>query len=332
MWGHWLYAGMAYQVFNIFLGVSPKWIARALLIKLIFEAIWDSVFGWLSDNTRTRFGRRRPFILVGSVLAGLGLPFLFQVQPGWSDIHYFWYMVGSLAIYVPIMSCFYMPFQSLSVEFTPDYHERTAMGAVRTAMQKIPELGLFAAAAFTTAGVWVGASWSEVPARLQTLAGQTVRWFGEVFGSVFTLDFARFGSLMKTLFGWAPAASGAKTNILLGAQVYTLLLGSIMVIAGIGLFVLVRERYYEKLVVGRKQGKVSITDTLWKTLSCRPFRANLSMALAYGVGTSMVGALGYYATVYYVCQCNVAAGGMTSDEQRRLQQVGSTARGTRALF
>src|SRR3954451_19298920 len=82
-----------------------------------------------------------------------------------------------------------------------------------------------------------------------------------------------------------------------------------MVVAGVGLFLLVRERYYKKVVEGQKQGRVCITDTLCKTLSCRPCRANLSMALAYGIGTSMVGALGYYATVYYVCQGNVAAGG-----------------------
>src|SRR3954463_11797750 len=80
MWGHWLYMGLAFQVFNIHLHVSPAWISRALLCKLVFEAVWDSVFGWWSDNTRTRFGRRRPFILVGSILSGLMLPMMFVVQ------------------------------------------------------------------------------------------------------------------------------------------------------------------------------------------------------------------------------------------------------------
>jgi GPH family glycoside/pentoside/hexuronide:cation symporter len=113
---------------------------------------------------------------------------------------------------------------------------------------------------------------------------------------------------MKTLFGWVPSAEGAKPNVLLGAQVYTMMLGVIMVIAGVVMFSLLRERYYAKLVVGRNQSKVSIKETLWQTLRCRPFRANLSMALAYGIGTSMVAALGYYATVYYVCKGDVSAG------------------------
>ena len=309
MWGHWLYAALAYQVFNIYLGVSPAWIARALLVKLVFEAVWDSVFGWWSDNTRTRFGRRRPFILVGAVLAGLMLPVMMAVRPGWSEVQYFWFMVGSMALFVPIMSCFYMPFNSLGAEMTPDYHERTNLAAFRSAMQKVPEVAMFAAAAFTTAGVWVAASWADVPTRLLALGGQTVHWFGQVLGGLVALDFPRLGTLMQTLFGWAPAVTGAKPNILLGAQVYLLILGVIMIFAGIWMFFLLRERYYEKLIVARQQARVSIKETIWQALQCRPFRANLSMALAYGIGTSMVATLGYYATVYYVCRGDVAAGG-----------------------
>ncbi len=309
MWGHWLYAGLAYQVFNIYLGVSPAWIARALLCKLVFEAVWDSVFGWWSDNTRTRFGRRRPFILVGSVLAGVMLPVMFMAQHDWREIQYFWFMVGSMALLVPIMSCFYMPFQSLGYEMTPDYNERTSVQAWRSAMQKMPEVPMFAAAAFTTAGVWVGATWGNVPERLTTLFSQTFHWFGNMGGAIFTLDLPQLGVLIKTLFGWAPGVVGAKPNILLGAQVYTMILGAIMIVAGIGVFFLTRERYYDKLVVERKQTKISIKATLGQALSCRPFRVNLFMALGYGIGTSMVGTLGYYATVYYVCHGDVAAGG-----------------------
>ncbi len=308
MWGHWLYGSLVYLVFNIYLGVSPAWIARAMLFKLLFEAVWDSVFGWWSDNTRTRFGRRRPFILAGSILSGICLPLLFMARSNWSEIEYFWFMVASMAVFVPIMSCFYMPYVALSYELTPDYHERTSLGAVRSAMQKVPEVAMFAAAAFATAGIWVGATWGNVTGRLATLAAQTTGWFADVFGGLLKLDFPRLGVLMKTLFGWVPAPDGAKPNILLGAQVYTMLLGAIMIVAGVALFALIRERYYKKLVVDRGQSRVSIKETLWQTLSCRPFRANLSMALAYGIGTSMVATLGYYATVYYVCGGDVGAG------------------------
>ncbi len=279
MWGHWLYPGLAYQVFNIFLGVSPALVARALFLNRLFDAASDPFFGWLSDNTRSRFGRRRPYILVGSTLAGLGLPLLFFVKPGWSDMAYFWFMLGSSAIFIPIMSCFYMPYQSLGAELTPDYHERTSVFSIRFTVQKIPEVAMMYAAQFTTLAVWEGASSSSA--------------------------FDRVKQLFTSSAAWRAAANGTP-NVLLGAQVYCTILGALMIVAGILVFALVRERYYDKLA--RKQEKTSITETLWKTLHCRPFRLELLMVLAQAVGLSMVGTLGYYDTVYYVCKGDLATG------------------------
>ncbi|HEY4299525.1 MAG TPA: MFS transporter [Candidatus Didemnitutus sp.] len=310
MWGHWLYSGLAYQIFNIYLGVNPKWIGRALLFKLLFEAVSDSLFGWWSDNARTRFGRRRPFILAGALCAGVLLPVQFAAQPGWTELQYFGFMATTLALFVPSMSSFYMPFQSLGYEMTASYHERTTIQAVRSGIQKVPEVLNFAAAFFTTAGVWVAAKWADVPSRLSEMFHQLVHWFGHMGTALLAFDLTRMGKLMTNLFGWAPAAADAKPNILLAGQVYTVLLGGMMLIAGVLVFALTREPFYEKLIVMRKQARISIMATLGQTLSFQPFRAVLSMALAYGVGTSMVGALGYYATVYYACHGDVSAGGL----------------------
>jgi GPH family glycoside/pentoside/hexuronide:cation symporter len=138
---------------------------------------------------------------------------------------------------------------------TPDYHERTSVMSVKNAIQKLPELGLFFAAQFTT-----------------------LRVFEDAHG---------------------------KPDILRGAQVYCTILGAIMVAVTIAIVLLTRERYYEHLVE-RKQQKIPLADTLWRTLRCRPFRQMLGMALAYGIGTAMVSSLGYYATVYYVCRGDVS--------------------------
>jgi GPH family glycoside/pentoside/hexuronide:cation symporter len=255
MRGHWLYPGLAFHVFNVFLGVAPGLISTVMMVKVGIDAASDAIFGWISDNTRTRFGRRRPFILVGGVLAGIGLPLMFAVGRGWSDTEYFIFMLVSTALYVPVMSCFNMPWVSLGSEMTPDYNERTNVMSIRNAIQKLPELGLFFAAQFTTLAI-----------------------FNDADG---------------------------KPDILRGAQVYCAILGAIMVAASIAMFLLVRERYYENLV-SRKQEKIALSDTLWRTLRCRPFRTLVIMMLAYGLGTAMVSALGYYATVYYVCKGDVA--------------------------
>lgn len=153
MWGHWLYPSLAYTVFNVFLGVAPGLISTAQMVKVLVDAASDAIFGWISDNTRTRFGRRRPFILVGGVLAGIGLPLMFAVGRGWSDTEYFVFMLVSTIVYVPVMSCFNMPWVSLGSEMTPDYHERTSVQAIRNLIQKLPELAMFFAAQFTT--LWI---------------------------------------------------------------------------------------------------------------------------------------------------------------------------------
>ena len=258
MWGNWLYPSIVWPVFNIFLHVNPALVSLALMINRFVDAFSDPIFGWVSDNTRTRFGRRRPYILIGSILAGLSLPALFMVSPDWSEKTIFIYMVISSGIFITIVSCFNMPYQSLGNELTPDYNERTNLFAYKGAIQKIGEVGTFFAATFITLSIFNDATTGE-------------------------------------------------PNILAGARIYSLILGGIMIVSGILVFSLVKERYYVRLVDG-KQEKVSIWDTIWKALKCRPFVPQLSMALAYGIGTSMVGSLGYYMTVYYVCGGDVPLG------------------------
>ncbi len=258
MWGNWMYPNVVWPVFNIFLQVNPALVSLALMINRLVDLCSDPFFGWWSDNTRTRWGRRRPFILVGSILAGLGFPMLFMVSPDWSERSIFLYMIISSGIYITIVSSFNMPYQSLGNELTPDYNERTNVFAYKGAIQKIGEVGTFFAATFITLSI-----------------------------------FNRPGT--------------DEPDILRGMQVYAVIIGGLMILVGVVVFLVVKERYYSK-IIEQKQEKVAIWDTLWGALKCRPFRAQLAMALAYGLGTSMLGSLGYYMTIYYVCGGDVALG------------------------
>lgn len=314
MWGNWLYPSLIWVVFNIYLGVPPWLVSTALMLNRLFDAVSDPFFGWLSDNTRTRWGRRRPYILIGALTAGICLPCLVWVSPGWGSTsifsyqvpNYFWYMVVSSALYITIVSCFNVPWQSLGAELTPDVHERTSVFTYKTALQKLPELGLFAAAAFSTSTVWAGATDADAVSRFGLMLSRTWHWFGSLASCLASFDLHRLGALLTNPFGWATPMHGA-VNTLLGAKVYTVILGAIMALAGLVIFLVVKERYYST-VVERKQEKIRIAETIWKVLRCPPFRANLAMAFAYAMGTAMVGTLGYYATVYYVCAGNVTVG------------------------
>ncbi|MBM3246026.1 MAG: MFS transporter [Candidatus Omnitrophica bacterium] len=264
MWGLWLYPAVAFAVFNLYLGVQPWLVGLGLTLIRIWDAITDPIAGWLSDNLRSRHGRRRPFILIAGILSGLMLPTLFLVSPSWVQIEFlgvsvvFWYMMLSTLIYIPIISSFTVPYYSLSAEMTPDYEERTSIMAYRSAAQKISELGNFYALRFTNL------AWFLIP------------------------------------------GTGQK-NTLLGIQVYTVILGIAMAIIAITIFFKTKERYYEKVVL-KVNKKISFFSGFGQILKCQPYRQMVVMGGAFTLGTSMVGALGYYATVFYVAGGNKIIG------------------------
>jgi GPH family glycoside/pentoside/hexuronide:cation symporter len=258
MWGLWMYAAVAFAVFNMYLGVPPWLVGLALTVIRVWDAIVDPLVGWFSDNLRSRHGRRRPFILIAGILSGLMLPILFLVSPSWVDIKFlgvsavFWYMILSNMFYIPIISSFTVPYYSLGAEMSPDYEERTSIMSYRSVAQKISELGNFYALRFTNL------AWFLIP------------------------------------------GTGQK-NTLLGLRVYTSIFGIIMALFAIIIFFRVKERYYEKVVVRVKE-KISILSSFGETLRNKSFRQMMIMGGAFTLGTSMVGSLGYYATVFYVAQ------------------------------
>jgi GPH family glycoside/pentoside/hexuronide:cation symporter len=98
-----------------------------------------------------------------------------------------------------------------------------------------------------------------------------------------------------------------KQNVLRGMQFYTCILGVVMAVFAVIIFLRVKERYYEKIVV-KSQEHISLKSALYETLTCRPFLFMLLVGASFNLGTSMLGTLGYYATVYYVCGGNQALG------------------------
>ncbi len=155
MWGLWLYPAVAFAVFNMYLGIQPWLVGLALTLIRVWDAITDPIAGWLSDNLRSKYGRRRPFILIAGIVAGLCLPVLFLVSPSWVGIKFlgvsvvFWYMVVSTMVYMPIVSAFTVPYYSLGAEMSPDYEERTSIMSYRSMAQKVSELGNYYALRFT---------------------------------------------------------------------------------------------------------------------------------------------------------------------------------------
>lgn len=104
-----------------------------------------------------------------------------------------------------------------------------------------------------------------------------------------------------------PSPRNRQKNTLLGMQVYTSILGAVMALFAIIIFFKVKERYYEKVVVKTRE-RISLKSSFYETLKVQPFRMMMEYGAAFTLGTSMVGSLGYYTTVYYVCAGNTING------------------------
>jgi GPH family glycoside/pentoside/hexuronide:cation symporter len=70
-------------VLNLGVGLSPILVGWIGFIPRIFDAVSDPLMGYISDNTRSRWGRRRPYILFGALIAGLVFALMWQVPTGW---------------------------------------------------------------------------------------------------------------------------------------------------------------------------------------------------------------------------------------------------------
>lgn len=139
-WANMVPKTMANQVFNMSLGMSPSLISLAFLIFRLYDAITDPIMGWISDRTRTRWGRRRPYLLLGGVALAIVFPLIWFVPAGSSEaVMAVWLIAGGLVLYT-CFTVWAMPYQSLLLEMTPDYDERTRVTAWRTYFSKFGAL------------------------------------------------------------------------------------------------------------------------------------------------------------------------------------------------
>jgi GPH family glycoside/pentoside/hexuronide:cation symporter len=95
----------------------------------IFDAITDPIMGYISDNTQSRFGRRRPYIFVGAILSGVLFAVLWQLNPENTQEYNFWYFLILSLVYLIGNTMFSTPLIGLGYEMSSDYNERTRLMA-----------------------------------------------------------------------------------------------------------------------------------------------------------------------------------------------------------
>lgn len=118
-------------VLNLGLGMNPALVGLLGAIPRISDALTDPLMGYISDNTSSRWGRRRPYIFTGAIASGLIYAALWQLPAGRSESFYFWFfLIGSIIFYLAY-TVFATPWVALGYELTPDYHERTRLMGVQ---------------------------------------------------------------------------------------------------------------------------------------------------------------------------------------------------------
>ena len=112
------------------LGFSGWMWSLVFLFPRIFDAFLDPIMGFISDNTKSRWGRRRQYVIIGGIVMGLAYIFMWQLYNIDGVEYNFWYFfLWSLVFYVGL-TIFSVPYVAMGYEMSDDFHERTNIMAI----------------------------------------------------------------------------------------------------------------------------------------------------------------------------------------------------------
>lgn len=141
-WGQSGFKNTAGQVLNIIMGVNPVAIGVVLACARLWDAFSDPIMGSISDNTRSRWGRRRPYLLAGSVLCALTFPLTWCIPAGLSATTTIAWLAIACFLFYTAYTVFSVPFHALGYEIAPDYHDKTRLQAARVMVNGGVALGV----------------------------------------------------------------------------------------------------------------------------------------------------------------------------------------------
>jgi GPH family glycoside/pentoside/hexuronide:cation symporter len=113
--------------------IAPALAGNALLIGKIWDAINDPLFGWFTDKTKSKFGKRRVFMIFGAIPLAIAIALLWQV-PTQDKVWAFVWIALTFILFDTIWTMTNVPYYALTSELTEDYDERSSLTTYRFAL------------------------------------------------------------------------------------------------------------------------------------------------------------------------------------------------------
>jgi GPH family glycoside/pentoside/hexuronide:cation symporter len=271
--------------------VSPALAGNALLIGKIWDAVNDPLFGWFTDRTKSRHGKRRVFMLFGAIPLAIAIALLWFV-PEADRLWTFVWIAATFVLFDTIWTLTNVPYYALTSELTDDYDERSSLTTYRMAMAVPAYL--------------VGAALT--PAIVGLFALQRTGWafIGIAYGVLAAVALLISAAGLRERQGVAvskPEASPFKSLfVALKNRPFVWLCGTYLVINISFAFIKILMAYYIEyqllmkaettLVMGLMLICVTISLPFWQWLSCK-----MDKGPAYGLGMA-VGALAIILTFF----------------------------------
>jgi GPH family glycoside/pentoside/hexuronide:cation symporter len=107
------------------LGFSGLLLGLTYFIPKFYDALFDLIMGYVSDNTKSKWGRRRQYVLAGAIILGISFALMWQLYVENGVTYNFWYFLIISLIFYSGLTIFSIPYVAMGYEMSDDFHERT---------------------------------------------------------------------------------------------------------------------------------------------------------------------------------------------------------------
>lgn len=269
--------GQAMNILIVGLGMKAWIVSLAMMLPRIVDALVDPFMGHLSDNTRTRWGRRKPFLVLGCFLASLFLFLIWCGSKEWSKTLQLVHLAGMGILFYVSWGLYSMAYTALGYELTDDYHERSKIASIA---------GLVTAAVLLVIG---GVFWFTLRPLFHTGVFQTI---SDLFSQ--GLDFGHMGEVLRNAF---KTVQGGPSDQINGIRWVT---GAAIVICFLVVINMVRV-CRERFVMANAGTHSSIRTALAATIRNKPFVDLMIYRLCQVFGERVFQGLLFYIGLAHVC-------------------------------